>query len=572
MKSIKKLAALFLCIAVTATALTGIPFGALSAGTDNRVSKLVTNDYGTYVEHNGKPYLMYGVQMRADWQYADKKLEDKTTDWDWIEENFQKVAADGFKTVAIPVYWSFVETGNDGGKTTDYLAKMYDYIYEYNLNVQWLWFGSNVCGQGKGTMPYYIIENLTGNFNNSFIKNIEWNVSDTNNPTYTPTDVDSAYVNFSDEATMQAEQNALKKMMDYIAKRDTEKRCVMIQINNEIDQGGDYWLPKGANGEPLETWYGNQEGHYKYCYAFGQKDALFTQLNQLGRVVRESGYNCITRINLTDVDRTTAWGQADFEELYNLEYIDIIGIDCYDIELNDISANLNKVEGNLTHLAESASAYDSSTNTAKLMESGVGNLIYCHRTDRTGGGMYVPSKDTETGAYNRQYKDWVERETTPAIRKFNNTINKAYEKIANAVSEDNFVTFTADEEQKTVGSVSFTLNDSSDGDKLAMALKAGVSEYVLMSAKNDCSIAVTGDDIISAEVGCYDVNGEWVKESDAVVTENAVSVNAGDAVLVKVANIMALTLLCIVRRMKNQQSERLQKLPVKGGKRIQAEK
>lgn len=101
-KGIKKLTALFLCLTLAATVLCGIPFGAVSAAAPNTaVSSVVTKGGRTYIEHNGEPYLMYGIQMRLDWQYNDKITND-TVDWDWIEENFEKAVADGFKSVAIP--------------------------------------------------------------------------------------------------------------------------------------------------------------------------------------------------------------------------------------------------------------------------------------------------------------------------------------------------------------------------------------------------------------------------------------------------------------------------------------
>ncbi len=532
MKNLKKLCALILSLAMLATMFSGMQFVA-DADTVSYASRLVTNDYGTYVEHNGKPYLMYGAQLRVDWQYADKKLEDGTTDWDWIEENFQKAVEDGFKTVAIPVYWSFIETGNHGVTSTAYLEKMYEYVYKYDLTVQWLWLGSNVCGEGYGTSPWYVINDSE---KYSRLKKIEW---DTENLTYEVTESDSPFFDFSDEDTMKAEQNALAVMMEYIAERDTERRCVMIQINNEIDQGGNYWLPKttdeNGNVTYYDTWWTTEEGHDKYCYAFGQREALFTQLDALGDVIHNSGYNCVTRVNLSDACRPTL-ANDDYTDLLTFDGIDIVGIDCYDTILSDIESSITDVEGNVTHLAECATGYDSSINSAILFENGIGNFIYCHRTDRTGGGMYVPDKNDDTGVYNRQYKEWVERESTPAIRAYNAVINKAYEKVAKAVSEGEFVALTADSEVENIGGTSFTLSDSSENDKLAIALKANATEYVLMSVKNDCAIAVSGNNVVSAEVGAYDDSGVWIKEHNATVDGATIAVEAGDAVLVKVEN------------------------------------
>lgn len=540
-KGIKKLTALFLCLTLAATVLCGVPFGAVSAATANTaVSSVVTKNGRTYIEHNGEPYLMYGIQMRLDWQYADK-MTNEAPDWDWIEENFKKAVEDGFKSVAIPVYWSFIETGNHGIRSTEYLEKMYEYIYKYDLTVQWLWFGTNVCGLGSGTMPWYICK-TDSEYTDVFLKDVTWSKDDNDNWVSTPTEADSPYVNFSNEAVMKKEQDALAYMMQYIAERDTEKRCVMLQINNEIDQGGNYWLPK-ENGSYAEDWWTNEDGHNKYCYAFGQREKLFAQLDALGEVVHNSAYNCVTRVNLSEAARPN-YAQADYDDLLALDGIDIVGIDCYSTDLETINSKLStESTGNFTHLAESASTYDSSTNTAKLMESGVGNLIFCHRTDRTNGGLYV-SDYTETTTetktetikvFNRQYKEWKERENTAAVRAWNKSINKAYDKLAAAVANNELAVFTANAEAKSIGTTKFTFNDSGDGDKLALALKVNATEYVLISVKSDCELALSNASILSAEVGEYADNGAWVKSGNAVVNNGSVTVKAGEAVLVKTA-------------------------------------
>ncbi len=742
----KKTAALVLSVSLLLSALfTGaVTVNATKAVNTRTVSEVVTKGDRTYIEHNGVPYLMYGIQMRLDWQYADKIVlypESNEADWDWIEENFKQVAEDGFKTVAIPVNWSYIETGklNSRVYNFNYLEKMYEYIYKYDLTVQWLWFGTNVCGTGYGTSPAYILDNPNVY---SRLPKIEYDietVTDENGNVsykvngYSATDTLSSYMDFSDTDTMKAEQEALAAMMEYIAERDTENRCVMIQVNNEVDQGGDYWLPKATTESgatvTLDDWWSTKEKHDKYCWAFGQRDEVFAQLSTLGNIIHNSAYNCVTRVNFSDAGRV-GLGNAtdgynnytdDYDDLLALGGIDIIGVDCYDtvwddstIASDNIISSLTKIDGNLTHLAESSAAYDSSVNTALMLEEGIGNMIYCHRSDRTGGGLYeqasgeiksaeaisealvnsgaytangdvlnsvvstgtkyatvttkqnfvfdfnvkldalmtgsdnlqlrIRSKDvsanaeagivghsegyrihiynnklslhkfnddnwrsTEIGSveydftnrvsvrlvanaskmwveldgekkleinnavsvsnsslsfygissaeytgevsitalkyfsgaelglsaeYDRSYKDWVEKIYTSNIRSFNDTLNKAYSQVAVAVSNADFVHFTANGETKTAGEISVTLNDNTEGEKLAMAFKAGYGEYVLMSVKNDCTMAVTADkELLSAEVGYYDdVTDEWIKTADAVVTDNIFTVNAGEVI------------------------------------------
>ena len=70
----KKAAALVLSVSLLLSALFTGAVAVNAAGVVNTrtVSEVVTKGDRTYIEHNGVPYLMYGIQMRLDWQYADK--------------------------------------------------------------------------------------------------------------------------------------------------------------------------------------------------------------------------------------------------------------------------------------------------------------------------------------------------------------------------------------------------------------------------------------------------------------------------------------------------------------------
>ena len=64
------------------------------------VSRIVRTADNNYIEVNGQPYLMYGVQFRLD-NYYEKYS--KTTAP--VNQYFEKDRSAGFRTVAIPLNW-----------------------------------------------------------------------------------------------------------------------------------------------------------------------------------------------------------------------------------------------------------------------------------------------------------------------------------------------------------------------------------------------------------------------------------------------------------------------------------
>lgn len=601
-KNPKGLLALLLSLALGLGAVSGMPASAASvdyaSGTDC-VSRLVTGENGKYIEYKGAPYLAYSMQLRADWYMEDKgrlsaaeraeyglpevdyyqnsaaytpeqkakylEIAAKLRD-EFIEETFRKVKEDGFNSVNIPIYWSNIEK-SAGVYDFSRLQYYYNFLNKYDLTVQWLWFGTNVCG-GGALAPTYILNN-TDTYKRVYPENYEGT---------------GVWFDFSCAATMAAEQNALAAMMQWLAKNDTERRCVMIQVNNEVDQGADTF-EKYAEGGTAKSpyWWNNAAQHDKYCWTGGQRDALFAQLSALGDIVHNSAYNCVTRVNFSGAGRNMAGIADDVTDLAATTGIDMVGEDIYYSDWDNIDGYLQpKSDDNFTHLAECSTTYDYSNIAGKIFSIGGGFMPYCYRDDRienSGEGMYANIqaarpvrgadeseadyaarvKAYEYNAYweGRVYRGWTEREgVTDAIRSFNRIINNMYVPLARATAERSVAEFNGEREyrvkdgalcrvSKSGGSYTYapvseftetqsfggcSITYTSQNDGLGLMLNTGDNEFILTSTKGG-TYTFNTDKAVCYQSGVYR-DKYWVSDSRTAQIGNTVSVAAGQIVKV----------------------------------------
>lgn len=517
----KKIMAMTLCICLLCSVIGVIPASAQETDGVTPVSKIVQGEDGAYIEYLGKPYLMYGIQMRLDWAYTDKGGDET-----FIAENFERVVADGFKSVAIPIYWSQIET-EDGVFDFSRLEMYYKYINQYDLTVQWLWFGTNVCGSA-GEMPVFI-KNDTATYKRVYAPN-------------SPTGV---YIDFSCEETLTREKQALAKMMEWLSVNDTDKRCVMIQVNNEVDQSGNNFDPYYSAGlsdaakKALvgKRWYENAESHDAYCWAGGQREAVLQHLSDLGDIIHESDYSVVTRVNFSGAGRHIPEIEDDLTDLLALGGIDIVGEDIYSTTWSDITRTFNIIDGNVNHLAENGGSYDSSYNVAKTFELGGGLIIYSHREDREangGSGIYKNTQGETPDNANRAYREWVERDTTQAVRNFAKTVGKVYQPLANAVANRNFVEFNGDKADtftatKTVGDMDITYTAENNG--LGMAFEVENGRYII-NATDAAQFTFDTAVPLTVQSGYYD-GEEWVADDGVIAVDgNNVTLTAGQIALV----------------------------------------
>ena len=216
----------------------------------------------------------------------------------------------------------------------------------------------------------------------------------------------------------------------------------------------------------------------------------------------------------------------DFHDMLAKSGIDMVGVDSYYKTWECLSADVNIVEGNITHVAENGGYYDSSYNTVGLFGIGAGMLIYCHRDDREHFGLYEKNQD----------KEWIELESTSDVREFNKMLNKAEKLIASAVAEKSFTSFNCEhkdgplEIQKTCGGETILFTCDSDG--LGAAIPINEKSFILMATKDNSVFNFTDcTNVLNAEVGYY--NGyEWTLQNKAEVSGNKIILGAYQTVKV----------------------------------------
>ena len=335
-------------------------------GSDVLVSKVVTNENGTHIEVDGKPFLFVGTQIRVDAFMNCDKLS-----YDEVKCLFAEASKLGVTCVQIPIEWAKMELEQDVFDYT-YIRNMLLFANEYNLKVEFLWFGTNMCGDTHSyTVPDYILRDgktypkfdalRTGEFWNYY--GIMW------------------FLDFDNENLVARESNAISKMMDYIYDFDSthggKKTVIGIQVLNEPDifvrwRINDKEVLSKETGEVMS----HEEGYQKIC----------NSLDALGKTVKNSKYKVYTRVNLassTNADNTSS-GNGIFSgstlkdapsfatRFQALEGIDIIGDDSYTSSVKNIKGitamYATKIPNNFGHIAENDGNYK---NTPSLILTSV---------------------------------------------------------------------------------------------------------------------------------------------------------------------------------------------------------
>lgn len=376
---------------------------------NNAPAKTVTKiENGAILRLNGSgeysPYLQYGVQIKTDTvgRTRSEKLE-----------YYKKAAELGFKTAAVPVYWNSVEISEDSYNLYQ-VKQIIDFAEECGLNIEILWYGSNVCGHT--------------NYAPSYIKN------DTEKY---PVISENGLFNYSNENLLKKESAALTAVMNYIYCYDKNNLVCAVQIENEPN--------------------------YNRALS-NQSSAAVSYMSALGESVKNGKYSVITRVNLCNYDsKNDNSDKALAESLVNSAGIDCVGGDVY---TNSVSFSDNYIGAfdfadKINIVAEGSGAYSRYAQTVmNAFAKGRGYIAYELKTAsdskydfgiyRKGGGEWTERDGTGTVIKPDGTENTYAEVKTQDIKVFNKMINALSEKIADMIYSKSGVMLTDEGEAGTI--------------------------------------------------------------------------------------------------------------------------
>lgn len=317
------------------------------------VSRICTLPSGkTYLEVDGKPFAVIGAQLRVDGLYnrnpqltqAPAAVSDEQ-----LEQYFAKASELGINTLQLALEWSKIEPEKDVYDFT-LVDKLLSLTNKYELKCEFLWFSTNMCGDGHGfCIPSYITEDTQTypvfEGKNLYNSNMYGQLS---------------YPVLNSPALMERESLVLAALMEHVdvwnRENGSKNPLIGMQIHNESD-GLLRWRLRQKeltlNGEavtPQQLWQVTLEA-----------------LDNAGKTVKAASYKIYTRCNMTvtyGVGEFKEWEGLGFSPLdvLALEGIDMIGDDPYTTDPSTINKTVlaYAVEGNYPHIAENMGDYASS--------------------------------------------------------------------------------------------------------------------------------------------------------------------------------------------------------------------
>ena len=379
------------------------------------VTKLKTLDNGrTIIEYLGKPFLGTGIQIRTDAYMNTDHLEMSE-----MEIFFQKASELGVSTVEVPVEWKDVEVGDNEWDFT-YMKELLDFVNKYNLKLELLWFGSNMCGDTHSySTPEYILKDgktyqkcdarRTGEFWDYY--GVNW------------------HMDHGGDNLIERESYAIKKVLKYVYEYNEDNNnvykgrypLVAFQVLNEADIFARFRIKTKYVRNPATNEL------YTWEDAF---NSLLKAYDAYGKAVKTSKYRVYTRVNVASSLKADEWGHETgiyeggqaksnvkdapswVKEIYNLEGIDCVGDDPYFVKASEIkgvaSMFATELSNNYSHIAEN---YGRLQNTPQLVlaafSQGAGYNIYDlasspyfikHGSSETDQGICVYSDEIVTNA------------------------------------------------------------------------------------------------------------------------------------------------------------------------------
>lgn len=353
-----------------------------------------------YLEVDGKPFALYGAQIRIDVFRSVDKME-----WGDIQPYFETARQLGLNCVQVPLPWKFIEP-----KENEYTFDEADHILqlanENGLKVELLWFSTNFIGDSyTWLVPPYILSKSAlrmkrdgdGSFHGLY------------GYTYS--------IRFDDPWVLERERKALTALFAHIRDWDDangkKHPVITCQIHNEPDA-----LVRWRIGEKNIC---NRDGS-PLTQQDGWKMTL-TALDAAGKAVQQSEYRVATRTNIISGN-----GVQDFPQTPGIsprdvakpEGIDFVSFDPYMQTVNQIArevAAYASLAGNYPLVAENRGDF---SNSASLMLAasalGGGYDIYDLATSPYITSHSAPPFDTE-GIYYSDLRPKPQVEEVAALLK-----------------------------------------------------------------------------------------------------------------------------------------------------------
>lgn len=448
-----------------------------------------------YLVSNGRPVMMLGAQLRTDFFI---NLDGNTIDE--LDQYFQLAKTLNITMVQVPICWADIEPTKDS-YTSEYVKRYIDYCKKYDIKLELLWFGSYMCGYSVVSyVPEYIAEDSKTYPEVSNFSMDGW--------------LGRQYCLVPGTTELLTrEKAALAYMMGEIWEYDRmnggECTVVGIQIENEPDM---------LITERSHEWGKNMTKEEIATKKEEMLPRLVYHLNELGKVVKESKYSCYTRVNLTDRVDTPYF----IEHLTTSEGIDMVGIDPYVNNLSTIQTWLNtlSVNGNYAHVAENGGEFSNNDQMELLsILNGAGYEVF--EVVTTPHEKLVDW--TLRGVYNT---DFTKKEHTQRLIDANKIYRNGWLDLI--LCEKNEI---AGFNLKSKGAMNSTFETAEIGEiTIEWKTENGGIAYAVnrngiltvASTKADTMI-FSGDTIVYAEYGYYDMDGIWHKEGEKKIKNNTIT-------------------------------------------------
>lgn len=490
------------------------------------VSELKHLDNGkTVVYVDDKPFKSIGIQIRTDalMNCDHLGLQD-------LEVFFEKAGELGVNTVEVPVQWKDIEISDNVFDFT-YMDTILSYALKYDLKIELLWFGTNMCGDTHSySVPEYILCDgktypkldalRTGEFWAYY--GIQW------------------FMDFSNENLIKRESAAITRTMNHIYNYDKDHGSthpvIAFQVLNEADIFPRFRLATKQVVSPTTLEIMSEEEAWK---------KVLVALDAYGKAVKESKYVVYTRTNLAastgsgygissdnsfskeSIKNPPEWAKKIFE----LEGIDAIGDDPYTKKVKEIKGISymygEKLPGNYPHIAENAGDY---SNIPSLMLSALSLGAGYNMYDLATPPFFIAHASSSTvdqGICTYKNGQLTNRAHFDATKKIIEGINKCGDLLVTFnkgdmlglnINTSSPLISTTQHLQTSQVEVEFSTNDGAYG--FAVSDNNHMDIYCVGNA----NINISNVNVKAVKTGYYTVNNEFV--GDSVPTSSSLTLES----------------------------------------------